>query len=44
MKLRLLIMGIMLTKGVPFILAQPNKAILNIDNNGSVEDGTFKIA
>ena len=44
MKLKLLIMGIMLTQGVSFILAQPNKAILNIDNNGSVEDGTFKIA
>ena len=37
-------MGIMLAQGVPFILAQPNKAILNIDNNGPVEDGTFTIA
>ena len=37
-------MGIMLTQAVPFILAQPNKAILNIANNGSAGDEKFTIA
>ena len=43
MNLKLIIIGIALTQGVHFLLAQPSKAILNIDDNGFVGDGKFKI-
>ncbi|MDP7048788.1 MAG: hypothetical protein QF721_04995 [Verrucomicrobiota bacterium] len=42
--MKLLIMAMALTQGVPFVLAQPSKAILNVDNNGFVGDGKFTIA